>query len=139
MKNCHPDRYDYRLRVQVPINSSQALLLKYLKHDSNRVFSHREMVITAITAYWLVFAYRDAYQLGLVVSDAEMQSVVRDSIYRLNYQANYLQTFFMGKNLEQIQAANGQKPLPYPAPDLPDSGFQSLFATQGLRPDLHQN
>jgi hypothetical protein len=126
MKKCDPARYDYRLRMQVPMNSSQALLLKYLKHDINRVFSHREMVITAITAYWLVFAYRDAYQLGVVVSDAEMQSVVRDSIYRLNHQANYLQTFFVGKNMEQIQAANGQKLLPCSDSDLPNSSFQLL-------------
>ncbi len=139
MKNCHPDRFDYRLRVQVPSNSSQALLLQYLKTDSNRVFSHREMVITAITAYWLVFAYRDAHQFGFVVSEAEMQSVIRDSIYRLNHQAHYLQTFFMGKNLEQIQAINEQKPLPYPASDLPDAGFQSLLANQGCRPDLRQH
>jgi hypothetical protein len=135
MTSFNQPRYDYRLRVQVPMNSSHALLLRYLKHDGNRVFSHREMVIMAITSYWLAFAYRDAYQFGFVVSDAEMQSVVQDAIHRLNHQVDYLHTFFIGKNMEQIQATNDQKLLPYPTSDLPSSGFQLLPEKPDFPPD----
>jgi hypothetical protein len=138
MKSSRLERYDYRLRIQVPADSPEALLLKYLKHDGNRVFSHREMVITAITAYWLVFAYRDAHQLGLVVSDTDMQGVVRDSIYRLNHQASYLHTFLMGKYPRQTQANNGQKLLPHQSPDFPDSGYQTHSRTDGFILDPYQ-
>lgn len=139
MKSSQLERYDYRLRIQVPIDSPEALLLKYLKHDGNRVFSHREMVITAITAYWLVFAYRDAHQLGLAVSDTDMQGVVRDSIYRLNHQASYLQTFFSGNYPHHTQTANGQKISPHLSSDFPDCGCQPHPRTNGFILNPHQH
>lgn len=132
MKKCDSDRCNYCLRMQVSINSSQALLLQHFSHHYYRVFSHREMVITAIIADRLVFSDRD--QFGFVVSDAGMQHVIRDFSYRLNHQAHYLQTCLIGQPMEQIQT----QPLPYLASNLTNSSFQELPGTYGCQPNLRQ-
>ncbi|NEQ25984.1 MAG: hypothetical protein F6K28_44425, partial [Microcoleus sp. SIO2G3] len=49
--------FDYRLRLQVPTNSPDRLLLEYIKTEQHLTYSEKEMVLAALRMCWLPLAY----------------------------------------------------------------------------------
>jgi AraC-type transcriptional regulator N-terminus len=41
------ERFDYRLRIQVPEDSTEAILLRYLMENKNPIYSHKEIALLA--------------------------------------------------------------------------------------------
>ncbi|NET37678.1 MAG: hypothetical protein F6K19_37615 [Cyanothece sp. SIO1E1] len=109
MDKGQPSRYDYRLRIQIPVDSSEATLLEYIKQERHPVFSHKEMVLSALRAYWLPFAYEDAQRQQAEIQPEKLKRLAQDAIYRLKQQALYLQEVFgLGRDLENIWIENNK-------------------------------
>jgi hypothetical protein len=94
MNDVKPGRYDYRSRIQVPVDSPEAALLEYLKQERHLIYSHKEMVLSALRAYWLPFAYADRQRHGAPVAQDDLKRLAQDAIHRLKQQALYLQEAF---------------------------------------------
>ncbi|MBD2090867.1 hypothetical protein H6F67_13505 [Microcoleus sp. FACHB-1515] len=77
--------FDYRLRLQVPADSSDRVLLEYLKAESHPTYLEKEMVLAALRMCWLPLAYEQSD-----ASCEEVQRLAHDAILRLREQIQYL-------------------------------------------------
>jgi hypothetical protein len=88
-------KFDYRVRIQVGAESPDGVLLDCLKHERHPSYSHKEMLLWALRAYWLPIAYQirqdsdDDCQ-----TDAQLRQIAIHSIHQLKQQIAYLQTLF---------------------------------------------
>ena len=95
------DYFDYRIRIQVPRGSPDAILLESLKHDLHPSFSHREMVLWALRGYWLPTAYQLQNHQGKAIADDELKPMALDAIHRLKEQIFYIETTFGVRTADQ--------------------------------------
>ena len=84
------NRFDYRIRIQVPTDSTDAVLFEYLREEQNRVYSHKEMVLSALRAYWLPIACEHYRQLRTDFTDRELKRLARNAIFHLRERADML-------------------------------------------------
>lgn len=88
-------KFDYRVRVQVAIDSPDGVLLDCIKNERHQSYSHKEMLLWALRAYWMPIAYQLRREQGdLLLSDAQMKRIAQDAIYQLRQQIAYLQSTF---------------------------------------------
>jgi hypothetical protein len=93
------DRFDYRFRIQVPENSLEGILLRYLMEEGNQVYSHKEMVLAALRAYWLPHAYANAIQRGeLSLSEGELQTIATDAVEHLGERMEIIRRRFLSSS-----------------------------------------
>lgn len=78
---------DIRLRLQVDIDSDEHLLYKYLNDQDSLPYSKREMILRALSAFFLTSAY--AYDGR---SKEEIRQVLIDADYNWKIHSDYLQT-----------------------------------------------
>lgn len=112
MQRSQPQRYDYRTRIQVPMNSSDAVLLDYLKTDYRQVASQKEMQLSALRAYWLPIAYESLRERGGSVSDEELSRMAQNCILHLRERAEVLRQRFCPKLNLRADLPRTAQPLP---------------------------
>jgi hypothetical protein len=90
------DRYDYQLRIQVPLHTRDALLLSYLRQSQQHpLMPHRDMVLVALRCYWLPVAYDQQMPNNEHLSDPSFKHLVRSAIAELRGQAQSLHQHFL--------------------------------------------
>jgi hypothetical protein len=70
------DRYDYRVRLQPPRHTRDAILLAYLRRNEHPYLQHDEMVLMALRSFWLPIAYAHHIDNGGNVSDKAFKHLV---------------------------------------------------------------
>lgn len=83
---------DFRFRMKAHTNTSEGILLDYIRNGCHPFFSAREMVVRALKAYWLPFAYRD-HQEVLMIATMQKQ-LAREAISSLKQQIRDLEQSF---------------------------------------------
>lgn len=99
---------DYRFRIALDAQESNAALINFLK-AKDPLFSERDKLFSALNAYWLPFAMREAGY-----SDEELRQCAKNAIYRLKLHISYLAESF-GLELEDdavLQSAATTKAIP---------------------------
>jgi hypothetical protein len=112
MHRSQQHRYDYRTRIQVPLNSSDAVLLDYLKSDYRQVTSQKEMQLSALRAYWLPIAYEALRERGGSVSDEELARMAQNCILHLRERAEMLRQLFCPKLVVRSESPKQTNSLP---------------------------
>lgn len=88
-------KFDYRVRIQVAADSPDGILLDCIKNERHQSYSHKEMLLWALRAYWMPIAYQLRREQGeLSLSDAQMKRIAQDAIHQLKQQIAYLQSTF---------------------------------------------
>ncbi len=89
------DRFDYHLRLQPMLDSPDRVLCHYLKTQSNTIYSHKEMVLSALRAYWMPIAYEDyRHHSDTPFTDDELRKLARTAISHLRERAEMLNHHF---------------------------------------------
>lgn len=103
------DRYDYRIRIQSPLNTQEAVLLTYLKQEQHPILSHRDMVLMALRGYWLPLAYAHHLNYDRArLSAPDFQHLVKQAVIELREQANMLEQQLLAQNLESVPAQTSE-------------------------------
>jgi hypothetical protein len=90
------DRYDYRVRLQPPRHTRDAILLAYLRRNEHPYLQHDEMVLTALRSFWLPTAYVQHIKTGAEVSEQDFKDLVRTSASQLHDQyTSFRQQFLL--------------------------------------------
>ncbi|MCY6493381.1 hypothetical protein [Leptolyngbya sp. GGD] len=98
-------KFDYRIRIQVAADSPDGILLDCLKNERHQSYSHKEMLLWALRAYWMPIAYQLQQEQGQrSVSESQMKRMAQDAIHQLRQQIAYLQSTF---GVEQTLSAEG--------------------------------
>ncbi|KAM3091304.1 hypothetical protein ACKFKG_26330 [Phormidesmis sp. 146-35] len=94
-------KFDYRVRIQVAADSPDGILLDCLKNERHQSYSHKEMLLWALRAYWMPIAYQLQQEQGKrSLSESQMRRMAQDAIHQLRQQIAYLQaTFGVEQNL----------------------------------------
>ncbi|UKP01034.1 hypothetical protein [Nostoc sp. UHCC 0870] len=74
---------EFRLRSRVKSNSPEAMLIRYL-NSRNTLYPARDMVMIAISSYWLPLAYQAEDQ------PIDLEPHIRACLYRLELHSSYL-------------------------------------------------
>ncbi|MEJ6486124.1 hypothetical protein N0Y54_33515 [Nostoc punctiforme UO1] len=74
---------EFRLRSRVKADSPEAMLFKYL-NSRNTLYPAKDMVIIAISSYWLPLAYQAQEQ------PVDLEPHIRACLYRLQLHSSYL-------------------------------------------------
>ncbi|MBD2303399.1 hypothetical protein H6G80_33645 [Nostoc sp. FACHB-87] len=85
---------EFRLRARVDTSSYEAMLIKYL-NSKNTLYPAKDMVMIAITSYWLPLAYQTMQQ-----KSPDLEQQIRACIYRLQLHQEYL-LGLLGETLSQ--------------------------------------
>ncbi|MGG6269085.1 hypothetical protein ACQ4M3_32960 [Leptolyngbya sp. AN03gr2] len=103
-------KFDYRVRIQVAAESPDGILLDCLKNERHQSYSHKEMLLWALRAYWMPIAYQLQQEQGKrSLSEAQMKRMAQDAIHQLRQQIAYLQsTFGIEQNLSTEGAISPQ-------------------------------
>ncbi len=103
-------KFDYRVRIQVAAESPDGILLDCLKNERHQSYSHKEMLLWALRAYWMPIAYQLQQEQGKrSLSEAQMKRMAQDAIHQLRQQIAYLQsTFGVEQNLS-TEGANASQ------------------------------
>lgn len=103
-------KFDYRVRIQAAADSPDGILLDCLKNERHQSYSHKEMLLWALRAYWMPIAYRLQQEQGKrSLSETQMKRMAQDAIHQLRQQIAYLQsTFDVEQNLSTEGAISPQ-------------------------------
>jgi hypothetical protein len=89
------DRFDYHIRFQVSPNSPDAILCNYLRNQPNAIYSQKEMVLSALRAYWTPIAYEHyRHHLNVPVTDEQLRHMACNAIAHLRERAEMLNHHF---------------------------------------------
>ena len=95
---------EFRLRSRVKADSSEAVVIKYL-NSRNTLYPAKDMVMIAISSYWLPLAYQAVDQL------VDLEPHIRACLYRLQLHSSYLMGMLgeiPSKNTPMIAVASNQ-------------------------------
>lgn len=121
-------KFDYRIRIQVAAESPDGILLDCLKNERHQSYSHKEMLLWALRAYWMPIAYQLQQEQGRQsLSESQMKRMAQDAIHQLRQQITYLQSTF---GVEQNLSAEGAN-----APQLSQQLLSLLAAHQVTEPE----
>ncbi|WP_242053760.1 hypothetical protein [Nostoc parmelioides] len=130
---------EYRCRIALEAQESNVALVNFLKAKENLVLSERDKLFSALSAYWLPFAMRNAG-----CSDEELKQSAKNAVYRLKLHISYLVESF-GLDLEDavLQPATATKPIrPVTKTPKVELDLQPLTAPEASdhasQPDLEQ-
>lgn len=103
-------KFDYRIRIQVAAESPDGILLDCLKNERHHSYSHKEMLLWALRAYWMPIAYQLQQEEGKQsLTEAQMKRMAQDAIYQLRQQIAYLRsTFGIEQTLSTEEALSPQ-------------------------------
>lgn len=88
-------KFDYRVRIQVAADSPDGILLDCLKNERHQSYSHKEMLLWALRAYWMPIAYQLQQEQGKrPLSESQIKRMAQDAIHQLRQQIAYLQSTF---------------------------------------------
>jgi hypothetical protein len=133
------DRFDYQFRIQVPLDSHDSVLCNYLKTENNTVYSHKEMVLSALRAYWMPIAYEHyRHYSNAPFTDDDLRNLARTAITHLRERAEMINHHFcadlarmpilpFGRE-ERLQFISQQAQFVTPIPE-PDWGVNRNFKT----------
>ncbi|WP_199316374.1 hypothetical protein [Tolypothrix sp. FACHB-123] len=76
---------EYRCRIAIEAQESNVALVNFLKTKETLAFTERDKVFSALSAYWLPFALRNAG-----CSDSQSKQCAKNAIYRLKLHISYL-------------------------------------------------
>lgn len=120
-------KFDYRVRIQVAADSPDGILLDCLKNERHQSYSHKEMLLWALRAYWMPIAYQLQQEQGKrSLPEAQMKRMAQDAIHQLRQQIAYLQSTF---GVEPNLSTEGI------APQLSQQLLSLLAAHQVTEPD----
>jgi hypothetical protein len=95
------ERFDYRLRIQVPEDSTEAILLRYLMENKNPIYSHKEMALLAFKACWLPYACEQAIQRGDTgLSEEELKRIAADAFDYLQERIESVRRRFLAPTID---------------------------------------
>ncbi|MBE9009751.1 hypothetical protein IQ250_05990 [Pseudanabaenaceae cyanobacterium LEGE 13415] len=124
-------KFDYRVRIQVAADSPDGILLDCLKNERHQSYSHKEMLLWALRAYWMPIAYQLQQEQGKQsLSESQMKRMAQDAIHQLRQQIAYLQSTFGVEQTLSIEGAN--------APQLSQQLLSLLAAHQVSEPDTSE-
>ncbi len=83
---------DFRFRLRIAADTPEGILLAYLRHGDHPSFSVKEMVIRALKAYWLPFAYLDHPDLQLTTP--RQKRLAQEAVFSLKQQAREIEQAF---------------------------------------------
>lgn len=92
IRHFQPHPVDFRFRMQTQTSTSEGVLLDYIRNGYHPSFSAKEMVVRALKAYWLPFAYRD--HQDVLVIPAMQKRLAREAISSLKQQIRELEQSF---------------------------------------------
>lgn len=92
IRHFQPHPVDFRFRMQTQTSTSEGVLLDYIRNGYHPSFSAKEMVVRALKAYWLPFAYRD--HQDVLVIPAMQKRLAREAISSLKQQIRDLEQSF---------------------------------------------
>jgi hypothetical protein len=96
------DRGNYRLRIQAPPDNPDCVLFDYLMMQGHSIYSHKEMALAALRAYWMPIAYEHyRHQLGIPLPDVQLRQMARNAIAHLRERAEMLNHHFCAE-LDQM-------------------------------------
>jgi hypothetical protein len=98
--------FDYRVRVQVKTESPDAVLLDFLRNERQGSYSHKEMLLWALRAYWMPFAQQQSARSGQ--SEAQLRHIALSSIYQLEKHIDYIRETFGLVSLESTAKVDRQ-------------------------------
>jgi hypothetical protein len=90
--------FDYRVRVQVKTESPDAVLLDFLRNERQGSYSHKEMLLWALRAYWMPFAQQQYARS--TQSETQLRHIALSSIYQLEKHIDYIRETFGLVSLE---------------------------------------
>jgi hypothetical protein len=88
-------RYDFRVRIQVPRHTSDAVLLKYLKSKRHNILSRNEMLLVALRAFWVPAAHAHKLKCSNPATETDFRRLVQVAIAELQEQIDMLQRQFL--------------------------------------------
>ncbi|MBD2503893.1 hypothetical protein [Anabaena azotica] len=99
---------EYRCRIALEPEDFNSALVQFLKAKDSKAFTERDKVYSAVAAYWMPFAMRNA---GF--TDDESKQSAKEAVYRLTLHIRYLAQSF-GLELEEAtpQLSSNSKSLP---------------------------
>jgi hypothetical protein len=97
------NRCNYRLNIQTPLDNPDRVLFDYLMLPrAVAMYSHKEMALAALRAYWMPIAYEHyRHQLGVPLADVQLRQMARNAIAHLRERAEMLNHHFCAE-LDQI-------------------------------------
>jgi hypothetical protein len=117
MKQSQPARFDYHFRSQPLLFTPEAILLEFLKTGGSQIFTHKEMVFSALKAYWLPFAYQAFQQKGNAVTNREVRRIAAECARHLEQQLTHIRFMFQLNDLsldEELESAEDNSFLNHP-------------------------
>jgi hypothetical protein len=89
------DRCNYSLAIQTPLDNPDCILLEYLMRPGHSIYSHKEMALVALRAYWMPIAYLHyRHQLSIPLTDVQLRQMARNAIAHLRERAEMLNHHF---------------------------------------------
>jgi hypothetical protein len=96
------DQCKYRLLIQTPLENPDCVLFEYLMRQGHTIYSHREMALAALRAYWMPIAYEHyRHQLSIPLADVQLRQMARNAIAHLRERAEMLNHHFCAE-LDQM-------------------------------------
>ncbi len=87
-----PEEVDFRFRIRTDTNTVEGILLNYVRSGYHPSFLAKEMILRALKAFWLPFAYGDRQDLQ--VSSAFLKRLAREAISSLKQQIRDIERSF---------------------------------------------
>jgi hypothetical protein len=121
---------EYRCRIALEAQESNLALVSFLKDKETLAFTEKDKLFSAIAAYWLPFAMRNAG-----CSDRESKQYAKNAVYRLKLHISYLIESF-GLDLEDavLQPIPATQPIS-PVTKTPQVDNSQLSTAQEVADD----
>jgi hypothetical protein len=95
------DHFDYRFELITDLADPDVVLLTYLMEDDSYDYSHEEMVLSALRAYWMPIAYEyHRTHFNHPIRATQLRAMARNAIHHLRERAEMLNQLFSA-NLDQ--------------------------------------
>ena len=87
-----PEEVDFRFRIRTDTNTVEGILLNYVRSGYHPSFLAKEMILRALKAFWLPFAYGDRQDLQ--VSSAFLKRLAQEAVSSLKQQIRDIEQSF---------------------------------------------
>lgn len=87
-----PQKVDFRFRLRTDTSTVEGILLDYIRSGYHPSFPAKEMLVRAVRAFWLPFAYSDRQDLQ--VAPAFVKRLAQEAISSLRQQIRDIERIF---------------------------------------------
>ena len=103
-------KVDFRFRLRTSATTGEGVVLDYIRNGYHPYFPPREMILRAIKAYWLPFAYSERQDLQL--SEASLKRLAQEAVSSLEQQIKDIErTFSLERDIGLYRSPSASMPL----------------------------